>query len=148
MPTVLIADDDANIRRMIRVNLEAEGFQVFEASDGREALDLIRENHPDVALIDVRMPQVDGFAVLRELSARGESAQRVLLVTGAVDEDDFIRGWGLGADGYISKPFEPADLMAAVQEVISRTPQELAVRREREIERARLLRQLDRFLDE
>lgn len=148
MRTVLVADDDASVRALVRQILQTEGYDVIEASDGREALGLIREKRPDVALLDVRMPQLDGFGVLQELASHGEGAQRVLLVTGAVEEQDYLRGWGLGADGYISKPFEPDDLIRAVAEVIDLSADELRRRRDKEIERAKLLRQLNRYLDD
>lgn len=148
VPVVLIADDDASVRVLVRTVMESEGFTVVEAADGREALELIRARKPDVALIDVGMPKLDGFSLLRELSTKGEGVQRVVLVTGAVEEEDYIRGWGLGADAYVSKPFDPEALVGTVQEVLGLSDEELGARREREIERARLLRQLDRFLDE
>ncbi len=85
MPPVLVADDDASVRLLMRRILESEGHIVLEAEDGRDALDVINSRRPDISLVDVRMPKLDGFGVLRELANRGE--HRVLLVTGAVDEE-------------------------------------------------------------
>ena len=146
MPTILVADDEENVRKLVRMNLQAEGYTVLEAVDGQDALDKITAQDPDVIVLDVRMPRVDGLGVLRRLQGQGET-RRVVMLTGATDEEDYLRGWGAGADDYISKPFEPEQLLSAVERVLNLSPQELQTQREREIERARLLRQLDRFLE-
>lgn len=147
---ILVADDDVSVRSLIRVLLESEGYSVLEAGDGREALEMIAVQDPDVLILDVGMPHIDGFGVLRKLqSAEGQEKKkaRVLLLTGKVEEEDYLRGWSLGADAYLSKPFEPQALVGTIEEVLSLTDTELRQRREREVERARLLRQLDRFLE-
>ncbi len=146
MPTVLIADDEENVRKVVRLNLEAEGYTVLEVPDGEEALETISRDDPDVLVLDVQMPKVDGLGVLRQLQKDGRDL-RVIMLTGATDEEDYLRGLGAGAHGYIAKPFEPEDLIGAVEQVLNLTVQDLQVHREREIERARLLRQLDRFLE-
>lgn len=147
MASVLIADDEQHIRTLVRLNFEDQGYTVFEASDGEETLSQIRENEPDVIILDVKMPKLDGLGVLRKLQAEGADQYRVVMLTGATGEEDHLRGYGAGADGYVTKPFEPADLLGAVERVLNLTPQELRAQREQEIERARLLRQLDRFLE-
>lgn len=147
MPSVLIADDDKNVRKMVRVLLESEGYTVHEAPDGKVALEVIDAHSPDVLVLDVHMPEIDGLGVLRKLQADNPVAQRVVLLTGATEEEDYLRGYGAGADDYVAKPFEPDTLLNAIAKVMEFDPKELEKRRQAEIERARLLRQLDRFLE-
>ncbi len=147
MPSVLIADDDQNVRKMVRVLLESEGYTVHEAPDGKAALEVIDAHKPDVLVLDVHMPEMDGLGVLRKLQADNAEAQRVVLLTGATEEEDYLRGYGAGADDYVAKPFEPDTLLNAIGKVMEFDPKELEKRRQAEIERARLLRQLDRFLE-
>src|SRR5687768_10686670 len=128
---ILVVEDDPSVRMLMKSVLESEGHTVTEASDGREALTMILEKEPDVALVDVRMPRLDGFGLLQELQASGRKDQRVLLVTGAVDEGDYLRGWGLGADGYISKPFDPQDLIRSIEEVMALKADEREKRRQK-----------------
>jgi DNA-binding response OmpR family regulator len=147
MASVLIADDDQSVRTMVRTLLESEGYEVLEASDGQETLDVIGSRSPDVLVLDVRMPKLDGMGVLRKLQGESGTTQRVVMLTGAVEEEDHLRAWGAGADDYVTKPFEPEALVGAIERVINLTPKQLEEHRQREIERARLLRQLDRFLE-
>lgn len=147
MATVLIAEDEENVRRYVRTVLEGEGHTVYEAPDGQRALEEIARNNPDILLLDMKMPKLDGLGVLRKLAADDDSMPRVVLLTGATDEEDFLRGWGAGADDYISKPFEPETLLGAIERVLTLSQEELEANRQREIERARLLRQIDRFLE-
>lgn len=146
MTSVLIADDEQHIRTLVRLNFEDQGYEVFEAVDGEQALDLIESSEPDVIILDLKMPKVDGLGVLRKLQSEG-AGYRIVMLTGATGEEDHLRGYGAGADVYVTKPFEPEDLLGAVEDVLSKNPTELKERREQEIERARLLRQLDRFLE-
>lgn len=145
--SVLVADDDQSVRTMLRALLQSEGYDVHEASDGEQALEVITSRSPDVIVLDVKMPRMDGLGVLRKLQSEGSESRRVVMLTGATEEEDYLRGWGAGADDYVAKPFEPETLLTAVARVLSLTPKELEEQRQREIERARLLRQLDRFLE-
>lgn len=120
-PLVLIADDDADIRELVGFRLEAAGCSVMRAADGEEALQLAGEKTPDVCVLDVMMPKLDGLGVtrrLRELSAT-ESVP-VLLLTARTGEDDFTEGIDAGADDYLRKPFSPQELAARVEKVLSR----------------------------
>jgi len=144
---ILIADDEQNIRTFLRTALQSEGHTVIEAKDGAEALELITREGPELLILDVQMPRLTGFDVLRRLQAQGQEDKRVLFLTGATDEEDFLKGWGYGADGYLTKPMDIDVLLKAVDEVMALSTKERQERRDREIERARLLRQLDRFLD-
>lgn len=116
--TILIVDDEARMRRFIRMNMELEGFQVLEAENGLIALDQIRKYNPDLVLMDVMMPEMDGFETLRLL--REISTVPVILLTVKSDEEDKIRGLGLGADDYITKPFSPRELNSRVNAVLRR----------------------------
>ena len=116
---ILIVDDEARMRRFIRMNMELEGFQVIEAENGLVALDQIRKFNPDLILMDVMMPEMDGFETLRLL--REISAVPVILLTVKSDEEDKIRGLSLGADDYITKPFSPRELNSRVNAVLRRS---------------------------
>jgi two-component system KDP operon response regulator KdpE len=115
---VLIVDDEARMRRFIRMNMELEGYQVVEAENGIQALDQIRKHQPDLVVMDVMMPELDGFETLRML--REISTVPVILLTVRSEEDDIIRGLALGADDYITKPFSPRVLSNRVAAVLRR----------------------------
>lgn len=115
---ILIVDDELRMRRFIRMNLELEGYQVIEAENGIQALDQIRQFNPDLAVMDVMMPEMDGFETLKLL--REISTMPVILLTVRDDEEDITRGLGLGADDYITKPFSPRVLTSRVGAVLRR----------------------------
>jgi two-component system KDP operon response regulator KdpE len=115
---VLVVDDEPRMIRFIRMNLELEGYQVVEASNGIQALDQVRKHMPDLVVMDVMMPKMDGFETLRLL--REISTVPVILLTVRSDEDDRIRGLELGADDYITKPFSPRELVSRVNAVLRR----------------------------
>ena len=115
---ILIVDDELRMRRFIRMNLELEGYQVIEAENGIQALDQIRQFNPDLAIMDVMMPEMDGFETLRLL--REISTMPVILLTVRNDEEDITHGLSLGADDYITKPFSPRVLTSRVGAVLRR----------------------------
>ncbi len=115
---ILIVDDEARMRRFIRMNMELEGYQVLEAENGLQALDQIRQHTPELVIMDVMMPEMDGFETLKLL--REISTVPVILLTVKSDEDDKIQGLGLGADDYITKPFSPRELSSRVSAVLRR----------------------------
>ncbi len=115
---ILIVDDESRMRRFIRMNMELEGYQVVEAENGIQALDQIRKHTPDLAIMDVMMPEMDGFETLGLL--REISTIPVILLTVRSDEDDITRGLNLGADDYITKPFSPGELTSRVGAVLRR----------------------------
>lgn len=117
---ILIADDEARMRALVCDYLRVKGFQVLEAENGAEAL-AVFEREPDIALVllDVMMPELDGFETLKEL--RRISEVPVLMLTARSEERDELRGFSLGADEYIAKPFSPKVLMARVEAVLKRT---------------------------
>jgi DNA-binding response OmpR family regulator len=118
MHTLLIVDDEPRILDSVRMNLELEGYQVFEATNGQEALDEVRLRLPDLVVMDVMMPEMDGFEALREL--RKFSLVPVVLLTVKADERDVIHGLELGADDYIAKPFSPGVLLSRIKAVLRR----------------------------
>lgn len=117
-PRIVVADDEAHIRDVLRGYLEAEGFDVVQAADGDEALRVAREHHPDLVLLDVTMPGLDGVEVLRQL--RTESDVYVIMVTARAEELDKLVGLAVGADDYITKPFSPREVVARVKAVLRR----------------------------
>ncbi len=116
---ILIVEDERRMARFIRLNLEHDGFQVLEAIRGQEAIDKLRETLPDVILLDVMLPDIDGFEVLRRV--RETSDVPVIMLTAKGEEDDRVRGLELGADDYVSKPFSPRELVSRVRAVLRRS---------------------------
>jgi two-component system KDP operon response regulator KdpE len=115
---ILVVDDEPRMIRFIRMNLELEGYQVIEARNGLAALEQVRQYLPDLVIMDVMMPEMDGFEALRTL--REISTVPVILLTVKADEDDRIHGLELGADDYITKPFSPRELNSRVNAVLRR----------------------------
>jgi two-component system KDP operon response regulator KdpE len=116
---ILVVDDEERMVRFIRLNLEHDGFQVFEAFNGKQAIDKIRSNLPDLVLLDVMMPDIDGFEVLEMI--RESSTVPVIMLTAKGEEEDRVHGLELGADDYITKPFSPRELVSRVRAVLRRT---------------------------
>lgn len=116
---ILVADDEERMARFIRLNLEHDGFQVVEAYRGMQAIQSLRDTLPDLVLLDVMMPDLDGFEVLSLI--RETSAVPVIMLTAKGEEDDRVRGLELGADDYITKPFSPRELVSRVRAVLRRT---------------------------
>jgi DNA-binding response OmpR family regulator len=117
-PRIVVADDEAHIRDVLRGYLEAEGFDVVLAADGNEALSVAREHLPDLVVLDVTMPGLDGVEVLRQL--RTESDVYVIMLTARAEEVDKLVGLAVGADDYVTKPFSPRELVARVKAVLRR----------------------------
>jgi DNA-binding response OmpR family regulator len=116
---ILVVDDEERMVRFIRLNLEHDGFWVTEAYNGTQAINRVRTNLPDLVLLDVMLPDVDGFEVLRII--REVSTVPVIMLTAKGEEDDRVRGLELGADDYITKPFSPRELVSRVRAVLRRT---------------------------
>ena len=115
---ILIADDEPEIRDLLRLYLENEQYEVVEAEDGRQALSLLREKKPDLCVLDIMMPKMDGYHVLQEL--RKESNIPVLILSAKDADSEKILGLNLGADDYLSKPFNPREAVARVKSNIRR----------------------------
>ena len=117
--TILAVDDERNIVRLVQVNLERNGYRVITAFDGREALEKIAVERPDMVISDVMMPYMDGFELLRSLK-RNQSTRDipVILLTAKAMDADVTAGWQSGADCYLTKPFNPAELVAFVKRIL------------------------------
>jgi DNA-binding response OmpR family regulator len=115
---ILVVDDERRMVGFIRLNLEQDGFEVIEAFNGTEALDRLRDSLPDLILLDVMMPDIDGFEVLKMI--REISQVPVIMLTAKGEEDDKVKGLELGADDYITKPFSPRELVSRVKAVLRR----------------------------
>jgi DNA-binding response OmpR family regulator len=116
---VLVADDDDDILLLVTTRLWRDGFEIIEARTGNEALVLAQTRRPDVAVLDVGMPGLDGLEVLERIRADDVlSGMRVLLLTAKAQESDVRRGYDAGADAYVRKPFSPAELSARVRELL------------------------------
>ena len=118
-PLVMAVDDEAGILRLIKLELSTQGFRVVTASSGEEALRTAEEQRPDIALLDIVMPEMTGLEVMRRLRER--STIPVILLTAKGSEGDKVRGLELGADDYLAKPFSPDELSARVRAVLRRT---------------------------
>jgi len=115
---ILVVDDERRMVGFIRLNLEQDGFEVIEAFNGTEALNRLRDSLPDLILLDVMMPDIDGFDVLRVI--REISQVPVIMLTAKSEEEDIVKGLELGADDYITKPFSPRELASRVKAVLRR----------------------------
>jgi DNA-binding response OmpR family regulator len=115
-PLVLVADDDPDILALVRFRLERDGYEVISAPDGETALDLAMARTPDLAVLDVMMPRLDGYEVTRRLREHGPTTTiPIILLTARVQEPDLERGFEAGADDYVTKPFSPQALGERVQ---------------------------------
>lgn len=126
MATVLVVDDEADIRELVRLNLDLDGHVVYLAADGAEALELAVGEHPDVVVLDVMMPEVDGWQVLAQMKAASDPVIAqipVIMLTARADDLDRIRGGIEGAIRYLTKPFSPAELRAEVAAALAGDPE-------------------------
>ena len=115
-PVVLVADDDPDILALVRFRLERDGYEVLSAPDGETALDLALARTPDLAVLDVMMPRLDGYEVTRRLREHGPTTGiPIILLTARVQEPDLERGFEAGADDYVTKPFSPQALGERIQ---------------------------------
>ena len=120
---VLVVDDDEVIRRLIAVNLQLEGFEVETAVDGQDCLDRVTDIAPDVITLDVMMPRLDGWETAVQLRRSPDTAHiRVVLISARAQEDDKARGASVGADAYLTKPFDPNEMIRVVRKLVGRDP--------------------------
>ena len=123
-PLVLVADDDPDILALVRFRLERDGYEVLSAPDGETALDLAMARTPDLAVLDVMMPRLDGYEVTRRLREHGPTTTiPIILLTARVQEPDLERGIEAGADDYVTKPFSPQALGERVQAALGVRPE-------------------------
>ncbi len=119
---ILVVDDDVKTVELVKLYLNRDGYKVLTAYDGIEALRLARESRPDLAILDIMMPGMDGLEVCRTL--RNESDMPIIMLTARTTDEDKLTGLGLGADDYVTKPFSPRELAARVRAVLRRLPGE------------------------
>jgi two-component system alkaline phosphatase synthesis response regulator PhoP len=119
---VLVVDDDVKTVELVKLYLNRDGYRVFTAGDGNEALRLARENRPDLIVLDLMLPGISGLEVCRIL--RDESDVPIIMLTALTTDEDRLRGLDLGADDYVTKPFSPRELAARVRAVLRRLPGE------------------------
>ena len=134
--TILVVDDEKNIVQLARLYLDKEGFQVESAYDGAQALEKAKAVKPDLIILDIMMPELDGLAVCKEL--RKTSNVPIIILTARGDDVDRVVGLELGADDYVTKPFNPRELVARVKAVLRRTRQEITEQPVLEVDGLRL----------
>jgi two-component system alkaline phosphatase synthesis response regulator PhoP len=118
---ILVVEDEKNIAKVVGYNLEKEGFEVVLAGDGEQALKLVREADPDLVILDLMLPKLDGLEVCRQIRADAKRARLpIIMLTAKTQETDRVVGLEMGADDYISKPFSPRELVARVKAVLRR----------------------------
>ena len=128
MSKVLIVEDEANIRQLVKYNLEKESYQVIEAEDGVQGLRLAKTEKPDLVLLDLMLPQMDGLEVCRSLKGnQATAALPIIMLTAKSEEIDKVIGLDLGADDYMTKPFSPRELVARVKAVLRRSQKETSL---------------------
>ena len=116
--TILAVDDEPRLLKFVAYNLESEGYAVLTTTDGQQALDLVKEHKPDLVLLDLMMPEMDGFSVCQAI--RQFSAIPIIIVTARGQDQDKIRGFDLGADDYLTKPFSVEELIVRIRAVLRR----------------------------
>src|SRR5436305_3619242 len=121
--TILVVDDDPKVVRVVEINLAQEGYQIRTAADGEEALAAVARERPDLVLLDVMMPRMDGFEALKRLKADPATAEiPIIMLTARAQDEDVFEGYGMGAQWYLTKPFEPGELRRVVRHLLDRRP--------------------------
>ncbi len=142
---ILVVDDDPTMVKLINVNLKLNNYSVVEAISGEQALEVIQTEPLDLVVLDIMMPGVDGWEVLRRIRSNTETQEMpVILVTAKTQDSDVIRGWELGADEYVIKPFNPLLLVEVIKMVLDRSYDERLERRRKQKEKLEVLRSLSR----
>ncbi|MFH1149615.1 MAG: response regulator [Actinomycetota bacterium] len=142
---ILVVDDDPTMVKLINVNLKLNNYSVVEAVSGEQALEVIQTEPLDLVVLDIMMPGVDGWEVLRRIRSNTETQEMpVILVTAKTQDSDVIRGWELGADEYVIKPFNPLLLVEVIKMVLDRSYDERLERRRKQKEKLEVLRSLSR----
>ncbi len=118
-PKILIVDDEQLYRHLVKVNLESEGYEVITAPNGEECLEMVANRHPDLVILDIMMPKLDGFSTLDRI--RQFSEVPIIMLTGKNEEQDRVKGLNAGADDYVAKPFSATELIARVRAVMRRS---------------------------
>jgi two-component system response regulator ResD len=140
MARILVVEDEPRIRQLVRMVLEGESHEADEAESGAQALERLSERGYDLVVLDLMLGRVSGWQVLRQMERWGiRGRTKVLVLTARASERDILHGWRMGADEYVTKPFDPTHLIEAVEWTLQRTPEELERRRRTELEKTELL---------
>ncbi|HSJ56759.1 MAG TPA: response regulator transcription factor [Anaerolineae bacterium] len=128
--TILVVDDEPHVRKLVQANLESSGYSVLTAEDGQTAVELVERDMPDLVVLDLMLPKMDGYAVCRRI--RESSAVPVIMLTARSGQVDLVHGFEVGADDYLTKPFSVAELLMRVQAVLRRSkwPEEIVTRQD------------------
>ena len=149
MARIHIADDESDIRQLLTFVLTEEGHEVSVSADGREAIERMLLSPPDLLILDLMMPDMDGYAVLREMQDfQILDSTRILVLTALGTENDRERGYELGADEYVTKPSDESELRETVRAMLEKTKEELRLRRDDLRDKARLFSQLESVVDQ
>jgi DNA-binding response OmpR family regulator len=149
MSKILVVEDDESVRRLVIRVLDLGGYESEEASSGAEALEKLAAQHYELVVLDLMLGPVSGWNVLEEMNRKGiRSSTRVIMLTARTSERDFMNGWRLGVDQYLTKPFDPSALTEAVEDTLQQTPEQLAERRKAELQKAELLYRLESAFDQ
>jgi two-component system, OmpR family, response regulator len=149
MARILVTDDDPDIRRLLTTLLVGEDHDVSVATNGAEALASMHLNPPDVLVLDIMMPGIDGWGVLREMKSCGlDQSTKTMVLTAKNSERDWLKGYKLGAHYYLPKPFDIDEFLEAVNFMVESSRSHLRCRRAEELEKARVLSQIESMFDE
>jgi DNA-binding response OmpR family regulator len=118
--TILVVEDEPDLVWLLRFNLESEGYRTFVARNGEAALELLRREHPDLMLLDLMMPVMDGWALLDELQSSGGLRPRVIVVSARTAQDDRLRAARYGVEGFVAKPFDMDELLGMIKTLVPR----------------------------
>lgn len=144
MGRILVADDSSDMRHLLSALLTERGHAVRVANDGAIALDLMAQQMPELIVLDIIMPNLDGYAVLREMKDRGWRDQvKILILSAKTAEADIVRGYKLGADGYVTKPFGADELLRSIEDMLGTPKKDLRDQTEQELDKAQLLSRLE-----
>jgi DNA-binding response OmpR family regulator len=144
MARVLITDDTADIRHLLSALLVDEGHKVVVANDGAKALEVMRTEAPDLLVLDIMMPHVDGYGVLSAMKDSGLIDDvKVLILTAKSSEADWVRGYKMGADRYITKPFDGEEFLTSVKDLLGTSKDDLRALTSQELDKAQLLSRLE-----
>ncbi len=144
MPKILVVEDEQSIRELVAQVLSLSGHEVVQARTGDEALARLAEGGYALVVLDLMLGPVSGWDILEQISRRGlRERVKVLMLTARSSERDFLHGWRMGVDGYVTKPFEVEGLREIVADTLQQTPEQLANRRKEELEKAELLYRLE-----
>ena len=144
MARILLVDDSADIRHLLSTILRDEGHDVAVASDGVQALEAIKNGPPELMILDIMMPRMDGYGVLKEMRDGGlKDDVKILVLTAKAAEADWVRGYKLGADDYLTKPFGADELVDAVNTLLKMDSDAMKRRSEQELDKAQLLSRLE-----